>query len=85
VRRPFVRGPTMSADEERSALPADSAHLAERKRQVARRLRCICPDIQDEELAHVVDRIARIELQHDLAQLGIRYGNLDADLELGPR
>jgi hypothetical protein len=82
VRRPFLSGPAMSSES--SPPPIDPARFDERKRQVARRLRYICPDIQDEELALVVDRITLIELRHESGQLGFPHAYLDAELGRWP-
>jgi hypothetical protein len=70
----------MSSSQQSSPPPIEPTRFDERKRQVARRLRYICPDIQDEELAHVVERIAQIELRHELAQLGLTSDDLEARL-----
>ena len=42
-------------------------------------MRIICPDIEDEELARIVDRIARIELRYESGQLGIPHADRDAE------
>ena len=70
----------MASEKEKSSPSLESIRLERRKRQVARRLRRICPDIRDDEMATIVDRVARIELEHDLAQLGFRYEDLDTEL-----
>lgn len=73
----FSPGSAMTS--EISPPPIDPARLGERKRQVARRMRIICPDIEDEELARIVDRIARIELRHESSQLGFPHADRDAE------
>jgi ribosome-binding protein aMBF1 (putative translation factor) len=65
---------------QKSTPPLDAIRLEQRKRQVARRLRRICPGIRDEELAEIIDRVARIELEHDRAQLGYSYKDLAAEM-----
>lgn len=70
----------MASGHEKSSPSLELIRLERRKRQVARRLRRICPGIRDDELATVVDRVARIELEHDLAQLGLSYEDFDTEL-----
>jgi hypothetical protein len=74
----------VAMSSESSPRPIDPARFDERKRQVARRLRYICPDIQDEELARVVDRITLSELRHESGQLGFTHADLDAELRRWP-
>jgi hypothetical protein len=69
-RASCYRPRTMPTDQEEGRPVERFLHLDERKRQVARRMRHICPDIQDEELELIVDRIARMELSHESGQLG---------------
>ena len=42
-------------------------------------MRIICPDIEDEELARIVDRIARIELRYESNQLGFPPADREAE------
>ena len=70
----------MSTGAEKPSPSLDSVRLEQRKRQVERRLSRICPGIRDEELAEIVDRVARMELQHELARLGFEYRDLDVEL-----
>lgn len=69
------------SEESEKLSPMDLIRLEQRKRQVARRLRRICPGVRDDELAQIVDRVARIELEHDAVQLGFSYQKLQSDLE----